>query len=200
MRSFAITHIFSIVSFCILSSAAFGYIHTEEQLAKMDKDAKEVEQALENLSKDLSQDQSLKFKKLKIALKSYATSHADNELDAAGTGWADTVRATGEDMLKDFISFFKKLDSGKLTPKSNAEYKKTDIELNRLYRRIQNNPHFDTNVAAAPSKIGIKETQRNWIQYRDAWVEFAALKFPTITQDSLSTALTQERVEILKDL
>ncbi|MEK7358236.1 MAG: lysozyme inhibitor LprI family protein, partial [Bdellovibrionota bacterium] len=80
------------------------------------------------------------------------------------------------------------------------EFKKKDSELNRIYRAIQKNENLDTGVAAAPSRIGIQDTQRNWIQYRDAWLAFANLKFSTVSQYSLSAALTSDRIRMLKKI
>ncbi len=198
MRKYA--RIILTFSICIWSATSLGYMHTDEQLARMNKEAEDLQRTLDGFSKNLKGELPAKYKLLRNALDVYATAHAENELDAAGTGWADAVIAEKESVLKEFIELFRKLDSKRLKAQSELEFKKKDSELNRIYRAIQKNENLDTGVAAAPSRIGIQDTQRNWIQYRDAWLAFANLKFSTVSQYSLSAALTSDRIRMLKKI
>lgn len=185
---------------CFYSVTSLGYIHTDEQLANMNKSAEAIQQKLDGFSKNLKGELLAKYNLLRHALDTYATAHAENELDAAGTGWADAVFATKKSVQKEFIDLFTKLDSNQLKEQSELDFKKRDKELNRIYQDLQNNNNLDSEVAAAPSRRGIKNTQRIWIQYRDAWLAFATLKFTTVSQHSLSAALTSNRIEMLKEI
>ena len=49
------------------------------------------------------------------------------------------------------------------------------------------------------TKEQIKKTQREWILYRDAWVEFMRIHCPDINENSIKTILTEERAEQLSD-
>jgi hypothetical protein len=44
----------------------------------------------------------------------------------------------------------------------------------------------------------IREVQRIWLTYRDAWVAFGKIKCPQISEDSLKTLFTKERTSQLK--
>lgn len=43
------------------------------------------------------------------------------------------------------------------------------------------------------TKASVRATQRLWLAYRDAWVRFAALRYPTMSADALKATLTQWR-------
>lgn len=192
--------IFLVLSVCLFSLASHGYIHTDEELAEMKKEAEDLQRTLDTFSKNLSGETPSKYKSLRKALEAYATAHAENELNAVGTGWASAVDAAEKSVLKEFINIFKKLDSRHFEMASEMEFKKRDAELNRIYKKIQKNKNFDTESAAAPSRNGIKDTQRLWLQYRDAFLAFAALKFPDVSKSSLSALLTTQRVLKLKEI
>jgi hypothetical protein len=39
-----------------------------------------------------------------------------------------------------------------------------------------------------------------WMRYREAWVQFGKVKFPSVTADSWRTWLTRERIAMWKDI
>ena len=41
---------------------------------------------------------------------------------------------------------------------------------------------------------GIRRTQKGWLIYRNAWVRFAALRYPAVSSRSIKTWLTLERI------
>ena len=47
-------------------------------------------------------------------------------------------------------------------------------------------------------KDGIRDAQRAWLRYRDAFLAFAALRYPQVTRDSLSAWLTEKRTKMLE--
>ncbi len=78
--------------------------------------------------------------------------------------------------------------------------KRKDTELNQVYQALQANEIIDYQGAGAPSRRGIKKTQRAWIKYRDAWWAFAGLNFPGISKSSLETVLTADRISRLRKI
>lgn len=69
---------------------------------------------------------------------------------------------------------------------SGLEFAKADAKLNMLYQKIQ-----DTHGSqgwGTVTKDGIRKTQRAWLHYRDAWVDFAKIKFPSFAPESLKDA------------
>lgn len=176
---------------------SMGYIHSDERLAELNKEYDDIQKTLDGFSENLSGELVTKFKTLRKALSIYAKAHADNESNSPGTGWADARDYHEKEILIQFIDYFKKLESQKMSVKSELDFKNIDVELNKLYQSIQNNKNFDTGEAAAASRHGIKKTQLSWIRYRDEWVSFSILKFPSVDQYSLKAALTADRIKML---
>lgn len=133
-------------------------------------------------------------------MDAYVDAHGNNEGSFFGSGWADGVAAAKESVQEEFIDLFRKLDSKQLTEQSDLDLKQKDLELNRIYQKIQNNKNLDSEVAASVSRRGVKETQRKWIKYRDAWLAFAIVKFPTVSKYSLNATLTADRISRLKKI
>ena len=44
---------------------------------------------------------------------------------------------------------------------------------------------------------GMRETERLWLAYLVAWIQFARQKYPSVSADSWRTWLTQQRLEQL---
>ena len=45
----------------------------------------------------------------------------------------------------------------------------------------------------------IRKTERTWPAYRDAWTEFAGMKFPHSDARGIKTWLTRERAKMLEE-
>ena len=89
------------------------------------------------------------------------------------------------------------LEAGKTPPASASDFRAADAELNAVYRRLMSakDPIFGT-----VTKSGVRKAQVAWLAYRDAWVQFAAAKYPRIAPDSLRASLTQSRTKELQSL
>jgi uncharacterized protein YecT (DUF1311 family) len=73
-----------------------------------------------------------------------------------------------------------------------------DTELNRAYKAVMATPSTDQDKPDAigdstVTKADVRAAQRLWLKYRDAWVRFAALRYPAVPADSLKATLTQWR-------
>lgn len=123
-----------------------------------------------------------------------------NEIDYYGTmGVSEGIfakNAKQEDLLNSLNDF----EHGKFPMFGDAEYVQIDRELNRIYREIQNATENDAIEFSwgSVTKGKIKTVQRAWLKYRDAWVEFAKHRYPSVAAVSWKAWLTRERVEQLK--
>lgn len=141
------------------------------------------------------------FEKLQTVWQSHV-SISDEEVSRDSTiGILDSIyekNAKQEQFLNSLINF----ERGKFPLYSEKEFAQTDRELNFVYRKIQNATEDEIIGYSwdTITKEKIKHVQRSWIQYRDAWVEFAKHKYPTVSAASWKTMLTRERVEQLRAL
>lgn len=172
-------------------------MHSDKQLAEMNKAADDVVNTLDGFSKTLAGESLLKFEALRNAMEAYASAHGENETNSPGTGWSDAVEAEKQNVRNEFIDLFKKLNSKQLKAQSQSDFKKKDAELNRIYQTLLKNKGLDSGIAAYMNREGLIETEREWVAYRDAWIEFAKTKFPATSASSLSATLTADRVSVL---
>ena len=76
------------------------------------------------------------------------------------------------------------------------EFAAADAKLNDVYKKVQHAAGEDWGTV---TKDGIRLAQRAWLGYRDAWVAFAKVKYPSITSDTIRTWLTQKRTSELEE-
>jgi len=141
------------------------------------------------------QDQ-LAYGRLRKAASVFFDKRAGLEVDLSGTARAAMVlqeTASLEDGFKEMISDAAQCGFVKY---SSQEFVELDVKLNAVYSKIMNtkDPGWGT-----VTKDDIKQTQRQWLQYRDAWVAFGAVRCPAVTADSWKALLTKERIVQLKD-
>jgi len=170
---------------CADRDAEISRIAREEKFSKLVSSSKDFER------KD--------FEELKSVWQGYFFAH-DEEIDHSGTmGVADGIyeKQTMED---DFLMSLTRFEQGNFPSFSDEEFTQVDRELNRIYKKIQNATEDDAIEFSwgTVTKEKIKKVQRAWLKYRDAWVEFAKHKYPTVSSASWKVWLTRDRVEQLK--
>jgi uncharacterized protein YecT (DUF1311 family) len=72
----------------------------------------------------------------------------------------------------------------------NAEYGRVMADLNKALA-AQEDPYCP--VSTRPETL--RDAERAWIAYRDAWVAFARVRWPQVSADSWRTYLTLARTE-----
>lgn len=137
----------------------------------------------------LAPNQRSPFEHLVKASEDFARAHAEREMPAGGSGYAGFVIAAEAreiEWLREHLAAFEK---GVFKAPSPAQFAAADYELNRVYgERMKGNE-------IAPAEV--RYTQRSWLAYRDAWVAFAALRYPQLPEESLKALLTEWRIKQL---
>ena len=117
-------------------------------------------------------------------------------MDQRGTGriaYAIFEAETLEDALLESVRAF---EAGKFP--ARASLSKVDAELNAYYSSIMRRESLED--AGTISKEGIRETQRTWLAYRDAWASFAAQRYPARSAAEWKAWMTAARIAQLKSL
>jgi uncharacterized protein YecT (DUF1311 family) len=133
---------------------------------------------------------------LRKAADQYFEARSDNEVDQSGTDRAAMVIEEMSLQEEGFISTLEGLEQVTYTKYSNQQFKEADSRLNAVYQQIQKKADFD---CGSITKEGIRSTQRLWIKYRDAWIQFCMKKYPSCTPDDIKTYLTLKRIKELED-
>jgi uncharacterized protein YecT (DUF1311 family) len=131
---------------------------------------------------------------LQKAANNFFEKHATSELDMSGT--ARNAVAIGEEtILKDqFANSVKDFENGHFPVASNDV--QADQEMNQAYDKAMKLDYSNYQMGTI-TKESIKNTQLQWLKYRDAWIKFAALHYPNLKEEVLRTWLTNARIKQL---
>jgi uncharacterized protein YecT (DUF1311 family) len=138
------------------------------------------------------------FDSLRRAQTAFVEAHGSGEVDMSGTARAAMSIQAEESARDEFVDVLQRLASGQAPAFTHAQFVAADAKLNSAYRKAlaEAGP---SDAPGAVQKEGIRDAQRAWLRYRDAFLAFAAIKYPQISRDSLAAWLTQERTKMLEN-
>jgi hypothetical protein len=134
------------------------------------------------------------------AQDAYSRAHADGEVDLSGSGRAIWQENAEQGLRDDFLTAVQYFEKGNRPPDPKAGFASVDARLNHLYAKelVYAEKHKSDYGAVQPD--GIRLAERAWLRYRDAWVAFAKLRYPSTPQDSWLALLTGDRILVLKGI
>lgn len=133
------------------------------------------------------------FVPLKKAHDAYVEAHGENEGGLANT-WRFSGTVTAEEQARsDFVDKLEKL-SAEALPKLDA--KAEDLKLDAAYRVAL--ATFSSEEREV-FQMDVREAQRAWLNYRDAFVTFAKVKAPNVPSEAVRAWLTSTRTQVLRD-
>jgi uncharacterized protein YecT (DUF1311 family) len=145
----------------------------------------------------MSQAQKEAFGKLARAEEAYAHAHADGEIDLSGTARAMFQIDAEQTLRDDFLAALQTFEAGKYPNGSAKAYEEADALLNSAYRKAISDAEEHMKEYGAVQPNGIRDAERAWLRYRDAWVAFARLRYPDVSQEAWLILLTRDRISIL---
>lgn len=165
---------------------------------------------LNTLMAGWSEAQKSEFSRLAKAKDDYAlaiSTYAGNFPESLHVQYAISA---GEKVQDTFVSDIEQFESGRLPSGTESDYKKADAELNQVYIETLakseddaeellagNNIELDKKMAANNPNY-IRNIERAWLGYRDEWVEFARLRYPSIGKYAWLTFLTAKQTAVLR--
>ena len=133
---------------------------------------------------------------LRKAETAFADARAGEEVDMSGTARAALSIEEQQEQQADLLGMLRALADGKAPTFTSRELAAADAKLNATYRQVQQ--AADPSRWGTVTKDGIRTTQRAWLRYRDAWVAFAAVKYPAVSAESIKGWLTDKRTAMLR--
>ena len=182
--------------FCddITSGLAMGYCASHEaDMAGARRDSE-----LAALARGMAPTQAQAFAALRKAHAAFVDAHGEDEVDLSGTARAAMQIGEEEKLRDELLAMVKALEAAKAPRFTAAEYQAADAALNSAYRAYLASDAVGGDYPGAISRQGVRDAQRAWIRYRDAFFAFAALRYPQVTRDSLATWITRKRTEMWK--
>ena len=163
-------------SFDVCDAASSGALEAlcAERQARVSRFEREA--WIENLARPWSAEERAALTALRAAATRYFESSARREADPSRAALATNAR----DALE--AGFASRLERADAIEAADArDLAEADAELNAAYRKA---------LVHGP---GVREAERAWIAYRDAWVEFGRRKYPSLAATAWQTELTRER-------
>ncbi|MFL9946588.1 lysozyme inhibitor LprI family protein [Paraburkholderia agricolaris] len=153
-------------------------------------------QTITTLSKDWSEPQKAALARLQTASATYANAVGNNEVDLSGTLRAALQIDATDAVSKAFQNDLRQLVNGKLKKFSTQQLAQSDAVLNTTYQKVMHTKDFSYGTV---KQSGIRDTQRAWLAYRDAFATFVGDAFPDRSADDIKGALTVERTAALRE-
>lgn len=153
--------------------------------------------ALDVLQVGMSQAQRGAFAQLVKEEAAYAHAHAKGEIDLSGTARAMFQIDAERTLRDDFLAALQLFEAGNHPSGSVQSYRDADAQLNLAYRKAMSNAEQHKNDYGAVQPDGIRDAERAWLTYRDAWVVFAKLRYPNVPPETWLVLLSNDRTSIL---
>lgn len=160
------------------------------------------EAALDKITRDYNASQRQAYDALRKAADAYFNAHSGNETDLSGSARDAFAIHDLERSERAFLLNLKLLEAGKLP---TIDAKQADARLNAIYQRVLANPDLEPpgggygGMGTITAK-GIRADQRLWLAYRDAWLRYAAVCKPGVSDDAVLAWLTTQRTNQLRGL
>jgi uncharacterized protein YecT (DUF1311 family)/TPR repeat protein len=135
------------------------------------------------------------FRAMRTAADAFFETRSSGELDQSGTAHLAMAIDEVASLQDALLASVREFEAGKLPPR--AALAAADAELNAVYAAIMKREALDLGTI---TKESIRETQRKWLVYRDAWAAFAARRYPRRSADEWKAWMTTVRIAQLKEL
>nr|ACN58940.1 hypothetical protein AKSOIL_0098 [uncultured bacterium BLR7] len=135
------------------------------------------------------------FQTLRRASQSYIAARLTNELDTGARSRAPSRGDEDSRLAKQFADRVLLIADGRPPLLTMLELQEAEMRMAALLENIAANPDFDFGTV---SQQGVRETQTQWIAYRDAWLDFLRRAYPKMPPDSMRAWLTLRRIEELE--
>lgn len=135
------------------------------------------------------------YEPLRRAFEEFVAASASGDLALGGSSYR-LLRNRLEQGLRDqFADMLQRLEAGRAPRFTSAQFRTEDLQLNQAYQaRLADERQYD---APGITPESIQNAQRAWLRYRDAFLAFAAVKYPRVTRDRIAAWLTQNRSQII---
>lgn len=140
------------------------------------------------------------FADVRTAFDAYVESHANDEVDHSGTIGALITVGERDGARDQFVKDLTRLADGTWPPASSDDAQAADKALNQGYAKALKVCPGDAEFPATITPDIIRATQKAWLIYRDAYVKFATVAAPAVTQDAVLARLTKLRTAELDSL
>jgi len=137
------------------------------------------------------------FARLQVQANKFVAARGGNEVDVSGTARGMLATQAEDEQKAAFLAALQAFEKGAVPRFGAAQEQAIDRELNTVYQALRRMPAPEYGTI---TMADIQATQRVWLTYRDAWVEFGRLRYPAVPAHAWRAYFTQQRTAMLKAL
>jgi uncharacterized protein YecT (DUF1311 family) len=157
------------------------------------------QRGLEAITKTWPEAKLRDFQEVKRLHESYVEAHGDGEVDLSGTLRTAIYIGETDSLREEFLHLLGALEANRIKAGSRADLNRSDRRLNGTYRTLLGRPKLYWSDPS-PSPESVRATERVWIAYRDAMLNFAATHYPKVSRAGLAIVLTDNRRRVLEKI
>jgi len=142
------------------------------------------------------------YESLRKAADTYFAASSEGEVDQRGTGRDLFTMEAHEKLEAGLAAAIEATERHGAPSPSPQPFSSEDMKLNRAYQawlRQLAAAAKDATIPGAVAAAGVRDAQRKWLAYREAWVVFGTSRFPGVPADTWRAWATHERTAVLKD-
>jgi uncharacterized protein YecT (DUF1311 family) len=136
------------------------------------------------------------LKDLRHAAETFFDQHSAGEIDLSGTARGAISIGEVSELRDDLLEAITGFEAGKLP--AAGDFAKADRELNQVYAQALRAVSKEQNTTVTTK--GVRDAERAWLAYRDAWVKLVAARYPQAAADRWKAWATAKRIGQLQKL
>lgn len=142
---------------------------------------------------------------LRTAAEAFFQARVVGEVDTSGTARGMLIVGERDSLERGLFEHLVAFERGELPRGDAAALAESDARLNTSYaaaRKAATPASADDSYTALGSihPEGVRDAERAWLRYRDAWVVFGAKRYPTVAREAWLEHFTRERATQLREL
>jgi uncharacterized protein YecT (DUF1311 family) len=145
------------------------------------------------------------WKTLRKAADVFFEQRVAGEVDASGTGRGAFIVGETEALEIALLDSVRAFERGELPTATEADFAEADRRLNESYAAARaaakwEDPQGLFGPLGSITPDGIRDAERAWIKYRDAWVRFGAVRWPAVAPIAWQHYFTVQREKQLREV
>lgn len=189
--------------FDICDDITSGYMHgmCSGRNAGFERHARDAR--WQSLQADWTPAQLQAWQRLRTAADGYFQHASSAEIDLSGTSRGAFVVTARTQLEVQLLEDVQRFEAGARPSYTSADLATVDRQLNAVYRTTRQ--RLQAGASSHPYSLfgtvdadGVRDTQRAWLRYREAWVAFAATRWPDTKADAWRAWLTDTRTAALE--
>jgi uncharacterized protein YecT (DUF1311 family) len=145
------------------------------------------------------------WRALREAADGFFDARVEGEVDVSGTARGAFIVGEQRQLEDDLLASVQAFERGDLPRGDAAALKAADAQLNASYHAARaaarpENPDDTYSALGTVMPDAIRDVERAWLKYRDAWVAFGKQRYPAVPAEAWLEYFTRRREAQLREL